>query len=595
LRQQLFPALGLLALIAVFYGFTKRGMLYFFSGDDMMNMHFAWVETLPRLAAAIVVPWMPLYRPLGQFIYRVYYETIGFHPRGLYIFCWLLLVVNLVAVVRLFRALTGSAWTALTAAALILVHGLYEDLYTSAGTIYDHLCFLFTVLALVVYIGAGERITVRRGLAIMGLSMLAMDSKESGAMTVALLGLYELIYMRPAFRRIRAIAPWYAAWVALACIFYFGRVKHTFELVTTAAYAPNLSAAFWIARIGEYMGILLYRKITVTPTEAAAVLAATLLLALALRSKPMIYGWCFFVLAITPVSLISQRPGYVTYVPAIGIGLYGAALIMKCARGERSAAALFVATLALVIWFHKHNWPKFFPPELVPEARLTKQFAREYPHMPAGAHLLFVSDDFPVMAYDLMFNLQLLYHDKTLVVHRLHGPQDQQPDPAHPVHYDYVFATSAMGYDELDQTNLDESIRLRILKRHPAGMHLDFAKPDHVGYLVSGVLDTDTGSCWMTAKAQLKFKVPPGPAKLTLKFWVPDFVARGGQRIMSVAVNGTPIAKYPLNQDGMNEKSFAIPAGVIHDSGFTMLDLAVDPVYKEGDQELGVVLVKADF
>jgi hypothetical protein len=95
----------------------------FNSGDDMMNMYAAWNLNPWRLAKAQILFWMPIYRPLGGGIYRVFYSVFGFHPEPLYAFCWLMLAANVILV------FLSTAPEALNALSLTLVHGNFQDLY----------------------------------------------------------------------------------------------------------------------------------------------------------------------------------------------------------------------------------------------------------------------------------------------------------------------------------------------------------------------------------------------------------------------------------------------------------------------------------
>ena len=99
--------LGLALLLLIFIFFTWRGMTMFFSGDDMMNMYRAWDMSVWQLAQAQVMLWMPVYRPVGDAIYRLFYEVFGFNPAPLYGFCWILLAANVIAAYRVFRAVTS--------------------------------------------------------------------------------------------------------------------------------------------------------------------------------------------------------------------------------------------------------------------------------------------------------------------------------------------------------------------------------------------------------------------------------------------------------------------------------------------------------
>ena len=610
-------------LFAVFTWFTWRGMQMFFSGDDVMNMTGVWNLNAWRLGRAIPMFWMPVYRPLGGAVYRIFYAIWAFHPEPLYIFSWLLLALNVWLAFRFYRVLSGNVWAALAALAITLVHGSFQDLYLSAGTIYDRLCFLFTALGLTLYAewrGEGRRVGVGRAAWICLVCLLAMDSKESGVAVVALLGVYELVFVVPGFWKsgrlrdwLRGAAPLFGVLGAMALAFVFLRVNRTWELNMNPAYKPHASLSLWLTRMGEYFGVLAYRSSPVGPGVTVFVLVAMVLAAVVLRNRAMAFGLAFFTLAITPVALISLRPGYVLYVPELGLGLYLGAFVFAVARRagmpERWDGVAFAGFAAAAVAFHAVHWPPRFDPRILPELRLSEQLTRDYPEMPKGSRLLFVSDDFPRFAYDLMFTVRLHYGDKSIIVHRLEGPPDQRPEAGQPLRYDHVFGMSNFRYEELDNRNVEESIRLHILKRYTVGREMDMFHLDHAAYVVSGVEEGDGTEIgrWTAPKARLKFDVYPAAAVLTAKFWVPDFVAAGGKRVpdfvaaggkrvLEFAVNGARVGTVPLTQVGMNEVSFPVAAERISRVGYTMVDLDVENPYKDGSgKEFGVILLRAGF
>ena len=575
----------------------------FFSGDDMMNMHGAWTLNPWRLGRALLVIWIPIYRPLGAVVYRIFYAVFGFHPLPLYVFCWLLLAVNAVLAYRFFRVLTGRALLAFGALSLTLVHGNFQDLYLSAGTIYDRLWFLFTVLGIAVYARLrreGEPIRWRGGLLVGFLCVLAMDSKESGVALPVLLGCYEVVFVLPGrnFRRwLRDIWPLYAGLGVLCGVFVFLHVNRTFELAENSAYRPHASIGLWLDRVAEYFGILSYQKVRCSGLTAGLLVAGMALAAGFLRNRAMIFGWLFFVITITPVALIASRPGYVLYVPDLGLGLFLAGLA-GWAGASAYPTLVFLAVTVAVTSFHWLNWPVPINPHFSPEYRLTEQFRREYPKMPYGSKLLFVSDEFPKPAFDLLFNLRLMYGDRTIRVYRRDAPPDQQPDPLHPVTYDHIFANSGGRYVELDNRDPQEAIRLNILKEYAVGREMEIARRDHVAYVVSGVMDGDSPdpTRWTTPRAKLKFDLYPAPAVFHAKFWVPDFIAKTGPRTMTISVNGEPVGSLPLSQDGMNEITFPVPASEITMNGFTIVDMDVTNAWKDAAGiGYGVVLLSAGF
>ncbi|MDP9172202.1 MAG: hypothetical protein M3N54_16415, partial [Acidobacteriota bacterium] len=406
-------------LLVIFTWFTAHGLRMFFSGDDMMNMYNAWNQNPWRLGRSLLFVWMPVYRPLGAVVYRVFYALFGFHNLPLYIFCWLLLAFNVVLSYKFFRTMRAAIVPALTAVSLTLVHGNFQDLYLSAGTIYDRLWFLFTLLGLIVY--ARMKPSLARSLLVAEICLLAMASKESGVALPALLACYEVIFILPdawgagkVGEWLKAAVPLYAVLAVLSVVFVL-RVGRTPELSGTAAYHPHASLGVWLSHMGEYFTTLVYRQRTIPGYAAATLLIATALAAGLARNRLMIFGWLFFVITITPVALITTRPGYVLYVPDIGIGLYAAGLAgLIPERWVRLQLALFLVVTAATTFFHVRNWPGPFPPEASPEKRFSEQFQREYPKLPPNSKLLFASDDFPPATWDLPFNTWLLYHDRSI-------------------------------------------------------------------------------------------------------------------------------------------------------------------------------------
>lgn len=356
-------------LLVIFACFTWRGLRMFFSGDDVMNMYGAWNVNPWKLGKSLFFIWMPVYRPLGGSIYRLFYSVFGFHNLPLYVFCWLMLVANALLSYRLFRVLGASIGMALTALSLTLVHGNFQDLYLSAGTIYDRLWFLFTVSGLIVYARMRRSESLRTppgSSALLCLfCLLAMDSKESGVALPALIFCYEAIFVLPGVWRgnrvnvwLRQILPLYVVLAAMSLVFVFMRVERTPELMGTGAYHAQASIGLWLTRVAGYLTALTYGHVPVSRIAAALLTIGSAMAALLLRNRAMLFGWLFFVIALTPVALIAERPGYVLYVPDIGLGLYAAtALGLILARRPHLELAAFAAITLGVSVFHAANWP----------------------------------------------------------------------------------------------------------------------------------------------------------------------------------------------------------------------------------------------
>ena len=593
-------------MLAIFTWFTWRGVIMHYSGDDMMNMYWAWQVNRWRLGRAVLFFWEPVYRPLGGSVYRAFYEALGFHPTPLNTFCWLVLAGNVVLAYRFFRTILRDAPAAFVALGLTLVHPLFQDLYLSAGTMYDRLWFFFTALGLALYAhwrSSEKGLTLLRQAVLLLVCILSMSSKESGVALGVTMGLYELIFY---FRKEQPLVAWVRArgplFVVLAIITMVDirRVNHTPELAMTPQYHTKASVGLWLERIASYFQVLSVNHITFTALTAGIVLLSMVGLAIALKNRAMLFGLASFVVAITPVALISIRPGYVLYVPELGLGLwFGAAFLAATRALPRLQPAFAVAVVLATTVFFGRNWPASVDPKAIPEYQLTEHFREAYPKLARGSRLLFVTDPFPQTGWDLFFNLRLLYRDQSLIVHRLAAPPDQgPPDPKVLDGYDYVFLYANGTYFELDRTDAARSIREKIFADFPVGRFMSIGRKDHVAYILSGVQDSDNPdpSRWTDPSSKYRFDIYPAAAEFHAKFWVPDFVSKTGVRNLEVLVNGHAVGLAPLNHDGMDEIRFPVPASAISRNGFTVVELKVDNPWKDAaGNAFGVIIVNAGF
>src|SRR5579883_14 len=237
-------ALALLA-ICIFAAFTWRSPLMFFSGDDMMNMYKAWQTPVRELLVSLAAFWEPAYRPLGGAVYRFCYGVFGFHPRPLYVFSWAVLIAKTRLLDILVARITRTAFHPRLTCVIASVHGMYLDLYYSAGTIYDHLSAFFCLLALNVWIGMRLRSGKSAALlscAAVVLTIAGCDSKENAVALPLLLLAGELLLaprsagVRP---RLRWLVPVALSTVVVA-IFIAGRIAGTADLNSNPAYRPRL-------------------------------------------------------------------------------------------------------------------------------------------------------------------------------------------------------------------------------------------------------------------------------------------------------------------------------------------------------------------
>src|ERR1039458_8920892 len=146
-----------------------------------MNLYGYLQKPAPTLLFDTLRFWSTAYRPLGAYFYLPLYKLFGLNPLPFRITCFAILGLNLVLLYRFCMRLTGSREIALLATFMASYHAWFVDLYYSAGTIYDLLCYALYLSTLLVYTGyrrrghwPGLRGTVGIGV----LYVLALDAKE---------------------------------------------------------------------------------------------------------------------------------------------------------------------------------------------------------------------------------------------------------------------------------------------------------------------------------------------------------------------------------------------------------------------------------
>ena len=100
------------------------------------------------------------------------------------------------------------------------------DLYQNDGTVYDILCFTFFYSALATYVNVrrtGQAFTIGQALRFLGLSVLALNSKEMAATLPVVLWAFELIYWRPPSWTSRGVLGWlgsrkYPPWITTLAV-----------------------------------------------------------------------------------------------------------------------------------------------------------------------------------------------------------------------------------------------------------------------------------------------------------------------------------------------------------------------------------------
>jgi hypothetical protein len=422
-------------LLAVAFGwlllFAHNGLWAQFTNDDLMNLHGHVSRGPAGLLLDNLRYWSTAYRPLGGVFYVGLYRTFGFHPLPFRIACFGVLAINLGLLGRFGFRLSGSREVAFLAILLAAYHAWFVDLYYSTGTVYDLLSYCFYLGAFNFYLGVRERkvsFSWRHAGTLAVLYICALNAKEMAVTLPVMLAAYEVIYhMRP--------IPEYRGVLVTALVtvpYVFGKLRGAGSLVEVPSYRLTVSPGRYLDTFHLYLNPLLYQEHVFRDPNTIQLVIAMLAVALLLRSKPLLFAWCFVLISLLPVAFIAHYAGFFLYLPMAGWALYAAVLLVTVRRlllarvrssalRVASAVALPVAVALFLAPQHRRETAKtlrIFQSVQPPSSEIATQLTALRPRLPRGARVLFVGDPFPQSEYFLYFLTRLLYRDMSIAVEK---------------------------------------------------------------------------------------------------------------------------------------------------------------------------------
>ena len=342
LRSHISPINTLLMFIA--FGwlllFAHDGLMAPFSGDDLMNLHGYLNRTPVSLMFDNLRYWSTSYRPLGGLFYVALYSWFGFEPLPFRVACFALLGLNLSLLWRFTLRLSGSREVAFLALLIAGYHAWFVDLYYSTGTVYDLLCYCFYLGAFNVYLEVrvqGLLLEWRRLWIVSVLYVCALNAKEMAVSLPVMLAAYEIIYHRRAllgsgrgwlFREGRGVL----VTGLLTLPYVAGKLMGAGSLVENPAYRLTISAGRYLDTFHLYLNPLLYQEHVFRDPNTIQLLLGMLVLGLWIRSRPLLFGWCFLLVSLLPVAFIAHYSGFFLYLPMAGWSLYAAVLLVMARR-----------------------------------------------------------------------------------------------------------------------------------------------------------------------------------------------------------------------------------------------------------------------
>jgi hypothetical protein len=652
-RSVLYPVLGGLFIAGLFLSFTWRGLLVYYTGDDMMNLYGYWSKPVSSLVKANIFFWTPYYRPFGGIIYRTLFAIFGFNPYPLYVLYFAAMLFNLWLAYMVFRRIGGSAELGAIAILLYCFHGKLDYLYYNAGSLYDVFCFLFYFVALLIYLRARLRdrfLGVWGTIGFLVCLVCALNSKEMGATLPMIVLLYELLFHPPDFGSIGALLRWcfqegrMALLGALCVLIYIPAKLGANGIGQDTAYIPSYTLGRWLADTGTFLADLLYRNDPsvplgvkpLTPLGVAIFFGVLLAIAIWMRSRVVWFGLLFFVVTLLPVSFIPPRLGFVLYLPLAGLALYGAVCLVRfkeslcrliaddfqnggapavgatplgeALQGSLSpvstSVALFVATALLFTVIDFRNWPQAPDPQYSPYKNTVAEFSRLYPTLPHGSRLLFVHSSLDYN-WDLLFLLRLYYHDTDLYLTMLNGPPPQRIAVNRLPHYDHIFDYENGHYVELDNTDASASVQLHLLKvsnpDYAFGETMTIGKPGASQYVVKGVLvgDAKSQAFWTLDEPELRFRLASVHDHVFReRFFLPlETLKQTGPLMVDFYVNGHLLDQTQFAKDGNVVYQHAVPVEWLKTDSLTTVQMHVhNPYISPRDHtRLGILLESAAF
>jgi hypothetical protein len=458
-------------LLAWFLYFSWDRLPVPFSPDDLMNLAFYWKRGPAWMVYAQFPLWRGYYRPMGAVFYLPLFQGFGLNPAAYHAAVMLVLLANAYLLYRLARLLGAGELAAGLAAMIVCYHAGLSALYYYTGFVYDVLCFLFYVGALVFYCGIrsrGRLLSARETAAFLGLFLCALNSKEMAVTLPAILWIYEWTCHRPRLGNRGDVWTWLRGpgRVALCgagmnLVYLYGKAFGPDPLLNASGYRPVFSLhqvrLFQSAALSD----LLLNQHYSGWVRILAMWALLLFLALR-RDRPVLrFCWCFVLIATLPVEFLEHRTGANLYVPLAGMAVFGAVIFEDAARWLADVLAreamlrrvdrrlLLAAVVAAGVggWAHRNHYLKewLVRPAMERTGKLQGEMVRQFralgPHVAPGSQVAILNDPVepndPLNGLETSFIAELWFRDRSVVVHL---PRLNPLSPEELARMDRVFA-----------------------------------------------------------------------------------------------------------------------------------------------------------
>ncbi|MGI8783992.1 MAG: hypothetical protein ACR2L2_10145 [Acidobacteriota bacterium] len=426
--------------------FTLPMFRMYFTGDDAGNVYYYVQRSHWQALYNNLFFWTSFRRPLAGLVYLVLYDVFGFtYPLPYYLTGFVVFSVNLSLLYWLFVRLTGNGFLAAIATAVASVHQEIADVWYNFGALYELLAFCGIMAGFHFYLSfleapAGPR-RKRLYWATLAAYVLAINGKEVAVVFPALLLAYEVVYrirwqtIGPMLRQVLArLVPFFA--VAGVCT--AGKTLGSEALWRdNPLYRYHFDGTL-IENLRGYIEVAFLRNLSISAGHLTLVLAVALALALLLRSRHMVFGWLYFLIALLPVLGLPRVWGLFLYIPLVGLALYLTSLLFELGslvgasflsffmpRWELRRQTAWLALAAMLVLLGVFHYGRFFEAVdklfLAPaqeRAIFAHQLFARFPELPDRAGLLILNS--PLEDWTLHMTIWLHYAESG--IHVFGGP-----------------------------------------------------------------------------------------------------------------------------------------------------------------------------
>ena len=444
-----------------FLRFTVDGLNSWFSGDDLMNMHYYWVRSWAEVLRANVIFTSDFYRPMGGLFCKGLYSLWGFQPGPYRVATLIVVVLNVGLLFLVVRNLASSVEVGAVSVLLTGLNESFVSIYYDTGMIYDVLAFFFYYSALYYYLlirQRGKLPSFRQSAFVLILLIASLNSKEiSVSLPVALL-VYELLWNPPRnFRRGRfldslrqwSIGPGRVALLGgvVVAAYMAGKYLGKDSLFQLDAYRPEPSGILFLTNYAFYLNALFLGTFRFSPGIVAGVLVALPALGCVFGKRHLVMAGIMASVSFLPLAFIPARGGFALYVPSLYWSLWIAGMLVASRvylvtivvdglghwkrelprRGltfglELASSAVLWLGLACIV-IPKNNYAFDQVLSIVNEIQnrnlgYATQIRKCLPQVPKGSRILLVDDPYPEDPFIPLFLIRETYDDTTLLVDR---------------------------------------------------------------------------------------------------------------------------------------------------------------------------------